>query len=152
MSLEEKITNDIKAAMQAKDKEALNALRAIKSVLLLLKTEKNANVITEEMELTVLQKLVKQRKEAAEIYQSQGREDLYNEEVHQMNIIAKYLPEQMSVEAVEAVIKQLVEQENIRDIKGMGKLMGLASKQLAGKADNKTVSEVIKSILSSKHE
>jgi uncharacterized protein YqeY len=148
MSLEQRINEDIKTAMLAKEKETLNALRAVKSALLLLKTEKNAGDITEETELKTLQKLVKQRKESAEMYKSQNREDLYNEEMFQLNIISKYLPEQMSEEEITAIIKRLVEQENIADIKGMGKLMGLASKELAGKADNKLISEIIKKILS----
>jgi len=148
MSLEQRINEEIKIAMLAKEKEALNALRAIKSALLLLKTEKNAGDITEDVELKTLQKLVKQRKESAEMYKAQNREDLYNEEVFQMNIISKYLPEQMSEEEITAVIKRLIEQENITDIKGMGKLMGLASKELAGKAENKVLSEIIKRLLS----
>jgi uncharacterized protein YqeY len=147
MSLEQRINDDIKAAMLAKEKETLNALRAVKSALLLLKTEKNAGDITEEIELKTLQKLVKQRKESAEMYKSQNREDLYQEEVFQLNIISKYLPEQMSEEEITAVIKRLIEQENITDIKGMGKLMGLASKELAGKADNKLISEIVKGLL-----
>ncbi len=148
MSLEQKINDDIKSAMLAKDKESLNALRAVKSALLLLKTEKNAGDITEEVELKTLQKLVKQRKESAEMYKAQNREDLYKEEMSQVNIISKYLPEQMSEEDITAVIKKLIEQENITDIKGMGKLMGLASKELAGKADNKVISEIVKRLLS----
>lgn len=148
MSLEQKINDDIKSAMLAKDKESLNALRAVKSALLLLKTEKNAGDITEEIELKTLQKLVKQRKESAEMYKNQNREDLYQEEIAQVNIISKYLPEQMSEEEITAIIKQLIEQENITDIKSMGKLMGLASKQLAGKADNKIISEIVKNLLS----
>jgi uncharacterized protein YqeY len=148
MNLEEKINVDIKTAMLAKDKESLNALRAIKSALLLLKTEKNAGEITEDIELKTLQKLVKQRKESAEMYKNQNREDLYNEEMLQMGIISKYLPEQMSEEEITAVIKRLIEQENISDIKGMGKLMNLASKELAGRAENKIISEIVKKLLS----
>jgi uncharacterized protein YqeY len=148
MSLEQRINEDIKSAMLAKDKEALNALRAIKSALLLLKTEKNAGDITEEVELKTLQKLVKQRKEAAEMYKSQNRDDLYKEEMFQVDIISKYLPAQMSETEITDVVKQLIEQENITDIKGMGKLMGLASKALAGKADNKLISEIVKKLLS----
>ena len=148
MSLEQKINDDIKAAMLAKEKETLNALRAVKSALLLLKTEKNAGEITEEIELKTLQRLVKQRKESAEMYKTQNREDLCNEELFQLSIISKYLPEQLSEEDITAIVKQLIQQENITDIKGMGKLMGLASQQLAGKADNKVVSEIIKKLLS----
>ena len=147
MNLEQRIAEDLKTAMREKNTESLNALRAVKAALLLLKTEKNAGEITEEMELKLLQKLVKQRKESAEMYKEQNRDDLYGEEVAQMNIISKYLPEQMSEEEITAVVKRLIAQENIVDIKGMGKLMGLASKELAGKADNKAVSDVIKKIL-----
>ena len=148
MNLEQKINEDIKTAMLAKEKESLNALRAIKSALLLLKTEKNAGEITEDVELKTLQKLVKQRKESAEMYKNQNREDLYKEEMFQVKIISKYLPEQMSEEEITSVIKRLIEQENIADIKGMGKLMGLASKELAGKAENKVISEIVKKLLS----
>jgi len=148
MNLEQKINEDIKTAMLAKDKESLNALRAIKSALLLLKTEKNAGEITEDVELKTLQKLVKQRKESAEMYKNQNRDDLYKEEMFQVEIISKYLPEQMSEEEITAVIKRLIEQENIADMKGMGKLMGLASKELAGKAENKVISEIVKKSLS----
>jgi uncharacterized protein YqeY len=148
MTLEQKINDDIKSAMLAKDKETLNALRAVKSALLLLKTEKNAGDITEEVELKTLQRLVKQRKESAEMYKNQNREDLYKEEIFQVNIISKYLPEQLSEEEITATIQQLIQQENITDIKGMGKLMGLASKQLAGKAENKIISEIVKRLLS----
>ena len=151
MSLEQKINDDIKAAMLAKEKETLNALRAVKSALLLLKTEKNAGEITEEIELKTLQRLVKQRKESAEMYKTQNREDLYNEEIFQVNIISKYLPQQLSEEDITVVIKQLIQQENITDIKGMGKLMGLASKQLAGKADNKIISEIVKKLLNAEN-
>lgn len=148
MSLEEKINNDIKAAMLAKEKEKLNALRAIKSALLLLKTEKAGAEITPEAELGLLQKLVKQRKESAELYKSQNRQDLYEEEMAQYEVIVQYLPAQMSADEIKNVVSQLIADNNISGIKEMGKLMGLASKQLAGKADNKTVAEIVKSLLS----
>lgn len=148
MGLEEKINNDIKAAMLAKEKEKLNALRAIKSALLLLKTEKAGAEITPEAELGLLQKLVKQRKESAELYKSQNRQDLYEEEMAQYEVIVKYLPAQMSADEIKNVISQLITDNNISGIKEMGKLMGLATKQLAGKADNKTVAEIVKSLLS----
>ena len=148
MSLEEKINNDIKPATLAKEKEKLNALRAIKSALLLLKTEKAGAEITPEAELGLLQKLVKQRKESAELYKSQNRQDLYEEEMAQYEVIVKYLPAQMSADEIKNVISQLITDNNISGIKEMGKLMGLATKQLAGKADNKTVAEIVKSLLS----
>lgn len=148
MNLEQKINDDIKAAMLAKDKGRLDALRAIKSALLLLKTEKGAGEITEEIELKTLQKLAKQRKESAELYKSQNRDDLYTEEVAQLNVINEYLPKQMSEEEITVIIKQLINEYNISGIKEMGKLMGLATKTFSGKADNKTVSEIVKKLLS----
>ena len=148
MNFEERINADIKTAMLQKDKESLNALRAIKSAILLLKTEKNATEITDEIAMQTLQKLAKQRKESAELYKSQNREDLYQEEMSQLKVISKYLPEQMSTEEITAVIKQIIEQENVTDIKGMGKVMGLASKVLAGKAENKTIADIVKQLLS----
>ncbi len=148
MNFEERINADIKAAMLQKDKESLNALRAIKSAILLLKTEKNASEITDEIAMQTLQKLAKQRKESAELYKSQNREDLYQEEMAQLNVISKYLPEQLSTEEITSIVKQILEQENITDIKGMGKAMGLASKALAGKAENKTIADIVKQLLS----
>jgi uncharacterized protein YqeY len=148
MNLENKINEDIKAAMLAKEKRKLDALRAVKSALLLLKTEKgNSGEISEEAELKVLQKLVKQRKDSAELYKSQGREDLYQEEAFQLEIIAQYLPKQMSDEDVENCVKALMNEHNIREIKEMGKLIGFASKMLAGKADNKKISDIVKKLL-----
>lgn len=150
MSLENKINEDIKAAMLAKEKERLNALRAVKSALLLLKTEKGSDgEISEEAEIKVLQKLVKQRKDSAELYKAQNRDDLYQEEISQLEVISQYLPAQLSEEEIGAAVKQLITENNITGIKEMGKLMGLASKALAGKADNKKVSEIVKQLLGS---
>lgn len=149
MSLEQKINEDIKAAMLAKEKERLNALRAIKSAILLLKTEKGGNEeISEAAEMALLQKLVKQRKESAELYKSQNREDLYNEEMFQYEVIVQYLPQQMSEDEIRAAVAKIIEDNNISSIKEMGKAMGVASKQLAGKADNKKISEIVKALLS----
>ena len=149
MNLEQLINEDIKSAMLAKEKERLNALRAIKAALLLLKTEKNGEeTISEEAEMKLLQKLVKQRKDSAELYQSQNREDLYKEEVVQMEIIAQYLPKQLGDDEVAAIVKQLIAENGISGMKEMGRLMGLASKALAGKADNKKVSDIVKQLLS----
>ncbi|NLE64153.1 MAG: GatB/YqeY domain-containing protein [Bacteroidales bacterium] len=147
MNLEEKINNDIKTSMLAKEKEKLNALRAIKSEILLLKTDKNAGAITEELEIKTLQRLIKQRKEAAETYKNQHRNDLYEEEMFQVNVISAYLPTQLSEEDVTQIIKQIIAKENITDIKGMGKIMGLAAKTLAGKAENKLISDIVKKLL-----
>ncbi len=148
MSLELRINDDIKAAMLGKEKERLNALRAIKSALLLLKTEKGAGEITEDLELKTLQRLAKQRKESAELYKAQNRDDLYQEEICQLGFINQYLPKQMTEEEITATLKQLIADNNISGIKEMGKLMGLATKAFAGKADNKAVSEIVKNLLS----
>jgi len=148
MSLEEKINEDIKKAMLAKEKEKLNALRAIKAALLILKTSGENVVITEEMELKTLQKLAKQRRDSAELYQAQNREDLYTEEITQLNFINEYLPKLLSPEEILQQVTAIAEQNSITDLKEMGKLMGLCSKAMAGKADNKVISEVVKSFLS----
>lgn len=148
MSLENTINQDIKAAMLAKQDAELRALRAIKSALLLAKTEKGASeVITEDTELKVLQKLVKQRKESAEIYKNQNREDLYKIEAEEIEVIEKYLPKPLSQEELTAYLKDLIAKQNVNSIKEMGKVMGVASKELAGKADGKTISETIKRLL-----
>jgi len=148
MNLEQKINDDIKAAMLAKEKDKLNALRAIKSEILLLKSNKNAEEITEEIEIKTLQRLIKQRKEAAETYKNQNRNDLFEEEMFQVNIISTYLPAQLSEKEITDIIQQILTQENITDIKGMGKAMGLATKSLSGKAENKLISDIIKKLLS----
>ncbi|MBP5412971.1 MAG: GatB/YqeY domain-containing protein [Bacteroidales bacterium] len=147
MSLEQTINNDIKTAMLAKDKKSLDALRAIKSAILLLKTDKNIGDITPEVEMATLQKMAKQRKESAEMYKAQGREDLCQEELGQLEIISKYLPEQLSAEAIKTQLQSLIAQNGITGIKDMGKLMGIAGKFFAGKADNKTIAEIVKSLL-----
>ena len=147
MNLEETINQDIKQAMLAKDKETLEALRAVKSAILLLKTDSSIQAITPEIEIKTLQKLVKQRKESAEMYKSQGREDLCNEELAQLKVIARYLPEQMSADEIKVKLPELIAANGISGIKEMGKLMGLASKAFAGKADNKMVAEIVKSLL-----
>ncbi|MDR2979079.1 MAG: GatB/YqeY domain-containing protein [Bacteroidales bacterium] len=145
MRLEDKINNDIKSAMLAKDRAQLDALRAVKSAILLLKTEKGSTgEISEEAELKVLQKLVKQRKDSAELYKEQGRNDLYQEEAFQLEVISQYLPEQLSDDEIRTVVKQFIIEHNINGIKEIGKLIGIASKALAGKAENKRVAEVVK--------
>lgn len=148
MSLEEKVMAGIKVAMLAKDQRALEALRAVKAEILLLKTAKDAKPITEDVELKLLQRLAKQRQEAADIYKNSGREDLAAEELAQLKVITQFLPAQMSEEEITAALKQLIADNNISGIKEMGKLMGLASKQFAGKADNKLVSGIVKQLLS----
>lgn len=148
MSLQDKINNDIKAAMLAKEKEKLEALRAVKSALLLAATEKGAqSEMTEDSEIKLLQRLVKQRREAAEVYTSQGRKDLSDVETFQAEIIQQYLPQQMSAEELTEVIRKIIAESGATSVKDMGKVMGLASRQLAGKADNKAISELVKQLL-----
>lgn len=150
MSLEIKINNDIKQAMLARDKRKLEALRAIKAGLLLEKTGKDVSggEIPESVEMKLLQKLVKQRKESASIYREKGRTEMAEEEEYQAQIIEQYLPAQMSEEEVEAVIQKAIDELGASTMKDMGKVMGAVTKQLAGKADNKLISEIVKRKLS----
>ncbi|NUM50423.1 MAG: GatB/YqeY domain-containing protein [Flavobacteriales bacterium] len=148
MNLTDKINNDIKAAMLAKEKEKLEALRAIKSALLLLSTEKGASENTnEEAELKMLQKLVKQRKEAAEIFRTQGRADLADVEEFQSKIIEVYLPAQLSEDEIKNAVQQIITQTGAASAADFGKVMGIAAKQLGGKADGKIISAVVKQLL-----
>jgi len=147
MSLELKINEDIKQAMLAKNKELLEALRAVKSALLLAKTESAGAIVNDEAEIKILQKLVKQRRETAAIYATQNRQDLADVENFQADVIQKYLPEQMGDEELTAIIRDIIAEVGATSVKDMGKVMGAASKKLAGKADNKAVSEKVKQIL-----
>lgn len=149
MELEKLINEDIKQAMISKDKAKLEALRAIKAALLLEKTGKDVSsgIIPEGVELKLLQRLVKQRRESAEIYKNQGRPDLAESEIFQAAIIEKYLPEQMSDEEIISVVKKIIADTGATSIKDMGKIMGFASKEIAGKADNKLIAEIIKKLL-----
>jgi uncharacterized protein YqeY len=151
MELEKLINDDIKQAMLNKDKAKLEALRAIKAALLLEKTGKDVSSgeIPDEVELKLLQKLVKQRKESAEVYKGQQRPDLAEVELFQASIIEKYLPEQMSEDDLKAIIQKIIASSGAQSIKDMGRVMGIASKELAGKADNKTVADLIKQALGS---
>jgi len=149
MSLQQNIDQDIKSAMLNKDSTRLRGLRAIKAALLVAKTEKGAQeVLTEEAELKVLQKLAKQRKESADIYQSQNRPDLYQIEQEELQVIEAYLPQQMDKDAIAAFIKTTIAQTGASGMKDMGRVMGIVSKELTGKADGKTVSELVKELLS----
>ena len=142
MTLEERINADIKAAMLAKDRKKLEALRAVKSAILLLKTDGSGSEISPEAE-----KLVKQRKESAELYKQQNRLALYEEEAFQQSVIEKYLPEQMSEEEIESKLKEIISQTGASSMKDMGKVMGAAQKAFAGRADNKLVSTIVKRLL-----
>ena len=149
MELENLINNDIKQAMLAKKKDELEALRAIKSAILLLKTGKDAQngEVSDAAGIAMLQKLVKQRREAADIYVQQNRQDLADEELFQATIIERYLPKQMSHEEIEEAVKTIIAEVGATSPKDMGKVMGQASKRFAGKADNRMVSEIVKQLL-----
>ena len=149
MSLQEKIDQDIKDAMLAKDSVRLRGLRAIKSAVLLAKTEKVNTELTEEVEIRILQRLVKQRKESVEIYQEQNRPDLLAIEKEELDVIEKYLPAQLSHEEIELKIKEIFIEHGLSGMKDMGKAMGLVNAALAGKADGKTISGIVKSLLMS---
>lgn len=139
------IDQEIKQAMLAKDQARLRGLRAIKAALLLAKTEKGtAEEITEETELKLLQKLIKQRKESSDIYKQQGRADLSLVEEEEIAVIAAFLPQQLSEEEIEAVILKLISASGATSVKEMGKVMGLANKELTGKADGKLIAELVK--------
>lgn len=148
MSLEQKVNDNIKKAMLNREKEKLNALRAIKSEILLLKANNPGTGITEETELKMLQRMIKQRKESADTYKSQNREELYLEEKQQIDVISTFLPEQIPESEVRKVISKIIAESGVRDIKGMGKVMGIASKALAGKTENKLISDIVKQLLS----
>ncbi len=148
MSLIQQIDQDIKLAMLAKQAERLAGLRAVKSALLLAKTEKGAaEELTREAEIKVLQKLVKQRKESADIYKTQGRDDLYQIEISEIAVIEPYLPQQMTRFEVEGFVQELIGRIGATGMQDMGRVMGLANKELAGQADGKTISEVVKQLL-----
>lgn len=148
MTLEEKINVDLKAAMKAKNQVALRGIRAIKSSILLSKTDGSGTALNEESEIKLLQKLVKQRKDSLDIYEKQNREDLAVKEREEIEVIEKYLPAQLNEEALEPIIAQIIAQTGAASMKDMGKVMGMASKQLAGKADGKMISGVVKRLLS----
>lgn len=146
MTLEEQINADIKAAMLAKEAAKLEALRAVKSAILLLKTSPEG--LTPESEMKALNKMVKQRKETAEVYISQSRKDLADVELAQAAIIENYLPKQMSEEELKAEIAKIIATLGASSPADLGKVMGVASKQFAGKADGKVVSTIVKELLS----
>lgn len=147
MSLEAKIVADLKTAMKAKDKKALAGIRAIKSAIMLLKTDGTGNEITAEDEIKLLQKLVKQRKDSLDIYKEQGRDDLAAVEADEIEIIQAYLPAQMSTEEIQSFIEQIITETGAEGMKDMGKVMGVASQKLAGRADGKTVAGIVRSTL-----
>ena len=150
MSLRQQIDNDIKTAMLAKNKEELTALRSVKSLILLAETEKGSSgEISLDVENKLLMKAAKQRKESAEIFQKEGREDLAKKALLELEVISRYLPKQLSEEAVSTQLKKIIEQVGAKGPQDMGKVMGVATKQLAGKADGKLISEIVKKLLTS---
>ncbi|HEV8512851.1 MAG TPA: GatB/YqeY domain-containing protein [Cyclobacteriaceae bacterium] len=148
MSLKLKIDSDIKAAMLAKNKEELEALRSIKSMILLEETKGGSGEVSAEAENKLLMKAAKQRKESAEIFQKENRDDLAKRELVQLEIINRYLPKQLSQDEVESQVKNIIAQVGAKGPQDMGKVMGVATKQLAGQADGKVISELVKKLLS----
>lgn len=148
MNLEQKIMAELKPAMLAKDEKALRSLRAIKAAILLAKTSEGAGgELKEEDEIKLLQKLVKQRKDSLEIFQQQNRADLAQKEQEEIEIIEKFLPKQLSSEELKAIISAIIAETGASSPADMGKVMGAATKQLAGKADGKAISAVVKELL-----
>lgn len=147
MRLINKIDQDIKQAMLAKEKDKLVALRAVKSELLIARTEKGSSELSEDAENKLLQKLVKQRKDSAEIYQKQNRSDLAEKELDEAKIIESYLPAQMSDNELTDSIKVIIDEVGASTMADMGKIMGIATKKLAGKAEGKAIADKVKSLL-----
>ncbi len=147
MSLENIINNDLKEAMKAKDQVALRGIRAIKAAILLAKTDGSGKELDQDSEIKLLQKLIKQRKDSLDIYTKQNREDLAKTEREEIEVIEKYLPAQLSAEELVAALKKIIAESGASSIKDLGKVMGIASKTLAGKADGKTISETLKTLL-----
>lgn len=147
MTLEERIMQDLKEAMKAGDDAAKRGIRAIKAAILLAKTDGSGEEMTEDKEIKILQKLVKQRRESLEIFEKQGRADLSQVEKEEIAVIEKYLPQQMGAAELEAFLKQVIESTGATSMKDMGKVMGIASKELAGKADGRLISDTVKRLL-----
>ncbi len=149
MSLKEQIEADIKKAMLAKNKDDLRALRAIKSMILLAQTEKGATEnLNADVEMKILQKAAKQRTDSLALYQEQKREDLAEIEQAELEVIKRYLPEQLSEQELETIIGEVITKVGASSMKDMGKVMGIASKELSGKADGKAISQIVRKLLS----
>ncbi|MCB0642687.1 MAG: GatB/YqeY domain-containing protein [Phaeodactylibacter sp.] len=147
MTLEERIAQDLKAAMKAKDQAALRGIRAIKSAILLKKTDGSGAELTEADEVAMVQKLVKQRKESLEIYEKQNREDLAAVEREELEVLQQYLPKQLSPEEIEIEIKAIITETGAESMKDMGRVIGAARQKLGGKADGKLIAETVKRLL-----
>ena len=149
MSLEQKIMTDLKVAMKAKDQAAMRTLRAIKAAIMLLKTDGSGQVIDEAKEMKVLQKLAKQRQDSLEIFEKQNREDLALVEREELAVIKQYLPEQMSEDELKPIIQEIITTLGANSMADMGKVMGAANAKLSGKADGKTISVIVRTLLTS---
>ena len=147
MSLETRIMEDLKTAMKAKDQAATRSIRAIKAAILLQKTDGSGQELDEAGEIRMLQKLVKQRKDSLEIYEKQGREDLAQPEREEIEVLERYLPKQMGEDELETYLKGVIEKTGASSMKDMGKVMGIANKELAGRADGKAISVIVKKLL-----
>jgi uncharacterized protein YqeY len=148
MKISEQINEGIKNAMRSKDKVVLEALRAAKTAFTLAKTQEGAGgEITDNEEIRIIQKLVKQRKESADIYKSQSRDDLYKKEIAEAEALEKYLPVQMNIDELQNYLSDLIKKTGATGLKDMGKVMGIASKELAGKADGKEIASIVRSLL-----
>jgi uncharacterized protein YqeY len=147
MSLEKKIMQDLKEAMKAKDQVKMRGIRAIKSAILLLKTDGTGNEIDEAAEIKMLQKLVKQRKDSLAIYEEQGRDDLAQTEKEEIDVISSYLPKQLSAEEIRAGVEKIIADTGASSMKDMGRVMGMASKAFGGQADGGTIAGVVKNLL-----
>ena len=151
MSLLENLNDQLKDAMKSKDKIKLDALRAIKSAILISKTSSGPEkILSLEDEIKILQKLVKQRKESAEIFKNQNRIDLSNPEYAQADVISTFLPDQLSDEEIDSIISEIINEIDAKDMSDMGKVMGIASKKMSGKADGKKISTIVEQKLSNK--
>ena len=149
MALFEQVSEGIMAAMKAREKEKLEALRNLKKVMIEARTSKGAgSALTDDESLKIIQKLVKQGKESAEIYQKQNRNDLYEEEMSQVKVLETFLPEQISAEKLTAIIADIIQQTGATSMKDMGKVIGLASKELAGQADGREIAAKVREMLS----
>lgn len=150
MSLFEKVNDDIKSAMKAKEKDRLEALRAVKTAFLLAKTESAKKELSAEEELKIVQKLVKQRRESAEIYKSQDRMDLHDKESLEADVISEYLPEQISETQLEQELTKIIAEIGASGPQDMGKVMGMATKKLSGKAEGKAIATKVKELLANR--
>ncbi|PQJ19199.1 GatB/YqeY domain-containing protein [Nonlabens tegetincola] len=148
MSLEKSVMTAMKDAMKSKDQTALAALRAVKSELLLAKTSGGSDTLSEEEEIKIVQKLVKQRKDSARIFEEQHRTDLSEPELAQAKVLEQFLPEQLSEDEIAKIVQQVIDETGAQGMKDMGKVMGRSNQLLAGKADGRTISTIVKSKLS----